>query len=554
MKNIRIALMACLACLFATACQQEEEGDQVFTTNRFRVEAPQFTDADGSKIYLNFNDAASKLIYEENDTVYVNGHRFRLNKEDGTWYANSLDGNPVTGKRFLVAYADGAVSSFDSASGTYHYNLNTNLTRAAHNKVVLGGTTENGTVLTLKPACAILRLNTQGAGGSYSYVKVGFEANKIPKQGTLNVSSRTINAGGQYLTGVTSSGAGQFLNMRYSDPSSTGEDDYWYVAIPIEGSSVTTTLYLEWNNGSTTTQFKTQAPVTLQKGYVYTVGTERVSPFNANACGTYFFYVDGSNHRVSFTSGNLQCQRYLDASFDEQIRWRFAPSQLNSIGDENRVNINDDGGETWFDLFGYGTSNWNASGAVAYAPYSTSETNTDYYAGNLAGTNADWGVYNRETPGIYYGSTIVTYNKLRTLTSDEWSFLVGRTGKSGIVCVNGMYNGLMLLPNTGKNGSGSWTNSTDVDLSGLSNNSVTNLTLAEWDALEAIGAIFLPFGGTRSGITTNLANNTGVYWSATTNNTSRGKALSATMSSVASSNTTKSTGCSVRLVANVGSW
>lgn len=560
MKKICIALLASLACLFVVSCERQEDDAPLYSANKFRVEAPQFLDENGQKVYLHYTDAASSLIYEEGDIVYINGVQFRLTKDGSTWYAvrNDERSTPVVGKRFLVAYADGTVSEFDSTSGTYHYNLNANLGDSLHNKIVLGGVAENNGdyVITLKPACAILRINTQGAGANYRYVKVGFDANKIPKQGTINVTNRNLSAGGNsnYLTGVTSGGAGQFLNMRYSDPASTGEDDYWYVAIPIEGSSVTTTLYLEWNNGSETIRHKTQAPVTLQKGFVYTLGTERVSPFNANACGTYFFYVDESNHRVSFTAGNLQCQRYIDGEFNEHVRWRFAPSQLNSIGDNNSGNINNDGGEVWFDLFGYGTSNWSESGATAYAPYSTSTNNADYYAGDLAGTNADWGVYNRTTPGIYYGSSVVTFNKLRTLTNAEWNFLVGRSGKSGIVCVNGAYNGLMLLPNTGKNGAGSWSNTTDVDLSGLSNTSVTNLSLAQWDALEAIGAIFLPYGGSRVGTTTNYPNTTGVYWSATTNNPSRGKALTANMNSVASSNTTKPTGCSVRLVANVGSW
>ena len=558
MKKICIALLASLACLFVVSCERQEDDATLYSTNKFRVEAPQFLDENGQKVYLHYTDMASSLIYEEGDHVYINGKDFTLNKDGSTWYANSVNGEDVVGKRFLVAYADGEVNFVDSSSSTYHFNLMTTLSSRDHNKVVLGGVAnvgESGYVITLQPACAILRINTGGAGASWTYAKVGFDANKIPKEGTLNVSDRTISASGSnFLTGVTAGGAGQFLNMRYSDPSTTGEDDYWYVAIPIPGNSVTTTLYLEWNDGSTTVQRKTQAPVTLQKGYVYTLGTERVSPFNANACGTYFFYVDGSNHRVSFTAGNLQCQRYIDGEFNEHVRWRFAPSQLNSIGDNNSDNINDDGGEVWFDLFGYGTSNWSASGATAYAPYSTSEENTDYYSSDLAGTNADWGVYNRTTPGIYYGSSVVTFNKLRTLTSDEWNFLVGRTGKSGIVCVDGAYKGLMLLPNTGKNGSGTWSNTTDVDLSGLSNTSVTNLSLAQWDALEAIGAIFLPYGGYRVGTTISFSNSNGVYWSATTNNASRGKALTATMSSVASSSTTKKTGCSVRLVANVGSW
>lgn len=553
MKNIRIALMACLACLFATACQQEDEGDQVFTTNRFRVEAPQFTDANGSKVYLNYSDAGSKLIYEEGDRVYVNGHEFTLTKDGSTWYANSTDGNPVVGKRFLVAYADGAVSAFDSAAGTYHYNLNTNLADAAHNKIVLGGTSASGTVLTLSPACAILRLNTQGAGRNYSYVKVGFEANKIPKQGTLNVSTRAINAGGNYMSPVMSNGTGDFLNMRYSNPSSTGEDDYWYVAIPIEGSSVTTTLYLEWNNGSTTIRYKTQAPVTLQKGYVYTVGTERVSPFTTKGVGKYFFNVSGSS-QVAFTAGNLQCQRYYDMdSYSYKYKWQFAPTQLTVAGTNNN-NIGSNG--VWFDLFGYGTSGWN-SGATAYTPSAVSTTNSDYYSSNLTSSNADWGVYN-STSGIYYGSVLCqTPPTYRTLTSDEWSYLINRSGKAGLVMIDGAYFGLMLLPNSGQNGVGTWTNTTDVNLSGLRTSSTMNLTLQEWDKLEAIGAIFLPASGTRTGTTAQEVNSIGQYWSASSYNAANGKILYFDNSGAVSANTVddisgKSVGCAVRLVISIG--
>ena len=559
MKKICIALLASLACLFVVSCERQEEGNaSVGSSKRFRIEAPQFLDENGQKVHLQFSESASNLIYDEGDIVYINGFPFTMTKSEGVWYATS--DTAITAERFLVTYVDGVVGTYDSSSSTYQFNLNDNLDKPAHNKAILGGVAENNGdyVISLQPACAILRIDTKGAGANYDYIKVGFEGEKIPAAGTINVSNRTLSTepSGNYMNGVAQGGGGVINgDFLYMSRRHAGESDYWYVAIPIEGSSVTTTLYLEWTyNGGAQVQRKTQGQVTMQKGYVYTLGTERVSPFNANACGTYFFYVDESNHRVSFTSGNLQCQRYLDESFDEHVRWRFAPSQLNSIGGVNSNNITDDGGELWFDLFGYGTSNWSGSGATAYAPYSTSTNNADYYATDLAGTNADWGVYNRTTPGIYYGSSVVTYNKLRTLTSDEWNFLVGRSGKSGIVCVDGTYNGLMLLPNTGKNGSGTWSNTTDVDLSGLSNTSVTNLSLAQWDTLEAIGAIFLPYGGTRSNLTTSMANSIGVYWSATTNNASRGKAMTANLSSVALTNTTKPTGCSVRLVANVGSW
>lgn len=552
MKNIRIALMACLACLFATACQQEDEGDQVFTTNRFRVEAPQFTDADGSKIYLNFNDDASKLIYEENDIVYVNGHQFRLNKEGDTWYANSLDGNRVVGKRFLVAYADGAVSAFDSASGTYHYNLNTNLADAAHNKIVLGGTSASGTVLTLSPACAILRLNTQGAGRNYSYVKVGFEANKIPKQGTLNVSTRAINAGGNYMSPVMSNGTGDFLNMRYSNPTSTGEDDYWYVAIPIEGSSVTTTLYLEWNNGTETIKHKTQGEVTLQKGYVYTVGTERVSPFTIDGYSKCSYLVSPSTE-VLFSAGNLQFQRYRSGP-SYLYKWQFAENQRSYIGSSN-VPF---GNTKWLDLMGYGTSSYSG-----YEPMNYTDNYESYYNANLSGSNYDWGVFNSSNPGFYYGSRLVTTANWRTLTAAEWTYLINnRSGKSGLATVDGV-KGLILLPDYGDGGA-DWslssalpTGSTVTFNASKASWTANVYTAEQWDELENAGAIFLPAAGyrvrTEEGSEVEAAGNLGYYWSATINpeDDYQGMALQITPGNVSVVATEKIYGCSVRLVIEV---
>lgn len=548
MKNIRIALMACLACLFATACQQEEEGDQVFTTNRFRVEAPQFTDANGSKIYLNFNDAASKLIYEEGDKVYVNGHEFTLTKDGSTWYANSTDGNPVVGKRFLVAYADGAVSAFDSAAGTYHYNLNANITEADHNKIVLGGTSASGTVLTLSPACAILRLNTQGAGRNYSYVKVGFEANKIPKQGTLNVSTRAINAGGNYMSPVTSNGTGDFLNMRYSNPTSTGEDDYWYVAIPIEGSSVTTTLYLEWNNGTETIKHKTQGEVTLQKGYVYTVGTERVSPFTIDGYSKCSYLVSPSTE-VLFSAGNLQFQRYRSGS-SYRYKWQFAENQRSYIGSSN-VPF---GNTKWLDLMGYGTSTYSG-----YEPMNYTDVYESYYNGNLSGSNYDWGVYNSTNPGFYYGSRLVNTENWRTLTAAEWTYLINRSGKSGLATVDGV-KGLVLLPDYGDGGS-PWSLSSalptgsTVTFNASKTSWTANVYTAEqWDELENAGAIFLPAAGYREGTeTVHAPGTTGYYWSATINpeDDYQGMALQITPGNVSVVATEKIYGCSVRLVIEV---
>lgn len=558
-KNIRFAMLLGLCGLFFTACEQEEE-QQIISGNRFRVEAPKFVD--NEKTYLQYTDALSRIIYEEGDKVYINGVEFTLSKDgSGTWWANSSQ--TVTAPELYVAYADGAVADWNESAHTYSFNLNSTIDDPDHNKVVLCGTArENGYAITLAPACAILRLNTRGAGRNYNYVKVGFDANKIPKLGTINVTNRNLSAGvnSNYLTGVTSGGDGQFLNMRYSDPASTGEDDYWYVAIPIEGSSVTTTLYLEWNDGSTTVQHRTQAPVELRKGYVYTLGTSRVSPFTANGVSNCSFLVSASKE-VLFSAGNLQAQRYRSGS-TYVYKWKFADHQYDVIGSSNSTNITVNG--SWFDLFGYATSGFN-NGQTAYAPNSTSSTNGDYFNGNINGTNSDWGRFIKSSPGIYYGSTLVTSENWRTLTKDEWSYLMGRSGKVAFATIAGTYKGVVLLPDYDEIGA-PWNYAEKLPsgpsfTAGFAGGYTTNsYTASEWDVLEMAGAIFIPATGYRAwspNPETHLneikVNNTdcGYYWSSSIGTMGRAYTQNFDGSNCINTQYAKSNGQAVRLVIEI---
>lgn len=507
-KNIRFAMLLGLCGLFFTACEQEEE-QQIISGNCFRVEAPKFVD--NEKTYLQYTDDLSRIIYEEGDKVYINGVEFTLSKDgSGTWWANSSQ--TVTAPELYVAYADGAVADWNESAHTYSFNLNSTLNSIDHNKVVLCGTArENNYAITLAPACAILRLNTRGAGINYSYVKVGFDGNKIPKQGTVTPASHTLSANGtQFLEGVTQGGAGEFLYMTHSN-TDAGEGDYWYVAIPISGSSVTTTLYLEWNNGSETIKHKTQGQVTLQKGYVYTVGTSRASAFNVNGIGNKRFRVSSSQY-VRFSAGNLQSIRDEDPdTYARSNKWRFAEHQYDMVLSSNG-SISEGNTSTWIDLFGWGTSgnNTGRTSGIAYEPYAT--TGTFGYSDpltDLAGNTADWGVAN--VSNIYYGSRISTVS-WRTLTSDEWNYLISRSGLCGYATINGQYQGLVLLPDEGWSlpDGLTWNSS----MNSYSNNTYT---LEQWDKMEMAGAIFLPAAGYRANTTVSGGNTYGYYW--TTSNT-----------------------------------
>lgn len=192
------------------------------------------------------------------------------------------------------------------------------------------------------------------------------------------------------------------------------------------------------------------------------------------------------NKRVTFSSGNLQYHPLKE-------EWRFAPSQLDYIGEDN-ANISATY-KGWIDLLGWGTGN---------NPANNSTNNEDYP------TFVDWGVnkIGNDAP-----------NTWRTLTNAEWEYIInGRYNAEeliGVAQVNGV-NGLILLPD-------GWTCPSGVTFkSGVADNygdeyyaSYQSFSASEWSKLEASGAVFLPAAGIRDGSDVYGVQYYGYYWSAT---------------------------------------
>ncbi len=203
-----------------------------------------------------------------------------------------------------------------------------------------------------------------------------------------------------------------------------------------------------------------------------------------------------ADKQVAFTKGNLQCSGVNTGNYV----WSFAENQYDMLGTDN---VSGSALADKIDLFG-----WSANNTTAKWGISTSENNADY-----AGDFVDWGtnIVSTSVPNTY-----------RTLTSDEWKYLFNtRTNaseKKGIARINlnndgSQYaNGIILLPDW-------WTLPAGVTFkSGLAGSyaDYQTFTLAEWQQLEAAGAVFLPAAGYRSGSNVDAVQVYGFYSSATT--------------------------------------
>ena len=265
---------------------------------------------------------------------------------------------------------------------------------------------------------------------------------------------------------------------------------------------------------------------------------------------------------VTFSSGNLQYNaaqgsHYCADGSIQQGTWRFAEHQYDYIGYANsNISQTYDG---WIDLFGWGTSGYNNTAndpsALRYQPWDkatssistiptdsvlncetveiTGECEWEYTqyadgthndwgygpstnmpAPNLTGTSAyyDWGVYNAiSNAGNQAGLW-------RTLSSAEWAYLFNTRKNAQYLWSRGTVNGVVgviILPDNFQKPS-------DISWTYQAKNWTTNTyTTEQWATLEALGAVFLPASGARSGANVSEVQDFGNYWSSACYSSSR---------------------------------
>lgn len=303
-------------------------------------------------------------------------------------------------------------------------------------------------------------------------------------------------------------------NPTVSDSHTTDGNGTGGFSSSITGLSASTTYYVRaYATNSEGTAYGTEQSFTTE--------AEAVGGFDENGASNAVFSV-ADGRTVKFSKGNLQYTttgtHTVTGGGTETGTWRFAEHQYDYIGSANSNISSSYTG--WIDLFGWGTSGWN-SGANAYQPWSTNTSSSDHYPGgsytnNLTGIydRADWGVYNAisnggNQPGMW-----------RTLTKDEWSYLLNSRAASTIngvanaryakAVVNGT-SGLVIFPDNFTMPSGmSYPLRINTSSASFTSNTYTE---SQWSQMESAGCIFLPAAGLRLGTGLSDVGTHGYYWS-----------------------------------------
>lgn len=311
---------------------------------------------------------------------------------------------------------------------------------------------------------------------------------------TVNVSASptvggTVTGGGRYVSGETCTVT--------ATPSAGYRFEYWTMGNEMIFES--------------TYSFTVTADVTLE------------ALFTNRPIGTIDgrFTINGNGGKVWFSQGNLQYNQSTQV-------WSFMEHQYDMVETADQDVGNDYADQNIVSLFGWGTSGYhnnNDPHNEYYQPTCTSKEKPNYddnYFGygpstsmpstDLTGSSAhyDWGVHNQIMAN---GSN--TTNNWRTLTKDEWDYLFnGRTGisyaKAQITGTsNGTVKGLILFPDNWNTSIYNPNNYNQLEV-GFNSNSIS---VSQWNAIEAAGAVFLPAAGYRGGTTVNKVGESCHYWS-----------------------------------------
>ena len=480
MKKISTIVMALLLVLTLSQCKKNEQN-----ISENQDEAVTITldikGGNGSRVVVNPNTGT--VDFENNDQIIV---------ASGGKYVGTLTYN---GTLFT-----GAISNATEGYPLQFYFLG-NVTPT---ETLTSGVTESCSVVISDQTQHLPVISAAPSYENYTASMTNYTANLLNKCALVKFNVTTASEAAICVTGFNNKVTVNFMDNTLTNSQESngvitlpaGNGEKWAILLP-QSAIEAGELRSAYSGNYIGT--RGAVPVITENGYL-TVGVDVTvnTPIPIGSINGWFT-INADGDRVYFSKGNLQYRASTNI-------WRFAENQYDIIGTANN-NISEtyDG---WIDLFGWGTSGYN-HGAICYQPWSTSQTDSDYYAYGLQDASlnsstgqADWG-YN----AISNGGNME--NQWRTLASNEWQYVLdNRSGlryAKGVI--NGM-NGIILLPDD-------WSESVYV-LNNLNQYGAPYgsnvISISDWtNILETKGAIFLPAAGIRNNNTNSIASH-GNYW------------------------------------------
>ena len=462
------------------------------------------------------------ICYSTTENPAIESNKIVSGKGTGSYTINLTDLQDST-TYYVRAYAInkkgiayGEQKSFITKASTLPSVTTSSTSNISYTSATVGGNvtsdgganiTERGVVYstTQNPTTSNSKENSGSGIGSFtcslSNLQVGttyyVRAYAVNKKGTAYGEQQALTTKASALPSVTTSSA---TNITYTSATvggnvtSDGGENITERGVVYSTTQNPTTSNSKVSSGNGAGSFSCSLS-NLQVGTTYYIRAYAINKkgtaygeqqsFTTN---NYEFSISSSK-QVTFSMGNLQYHPLND-------EWRFAPSQLDYIGDANRNISSSYNG--WLDLFGWSTPTTDFG--------VTTSTNSSDYSGSFV----DWGTNQIGTDSP---------NTWRTLMSGEWQYLLNLRNNAsslkGVAQVNGV-NGLILLPDT-------WTCPSGITFrSGFHSNlgvkyyaAYQTFTIDEWSKMEKAGAVFLPAAGVRSYTVANVQNQ-GYYWSSTT--------------------------------------
>ena len=509
MKRLGLILVSVALMLGMAQCKKNVEtvsegiGNQSFTDGIIRLKVN-----DGGKLAV-FPHTGG-VYYTEGDVIHVasgGAYKGTLTFHDG-YFTNFVGTAPDNGDELYFYYLGGKTPSESAGASTLTVNISDQTT--GYPVISYGASNETYSTAnanytaTLNNVGALVKFDVTSSSTTSATCITGMK-NKVVF-GTLDGSAPTCSVNG---TGVISL------------PAGSGER--WAVLLPQDAVS-------EGDYGSAYTSDKHYYGTC---GYVPTIesndyNSKGIAVNVTDPSGTVMGMLPGEfsvsdTKKVHFSKGNLQ---YRASS----STWRFAEAQYSYVGDATYGNVYDDNGvkcnnenisasySGWIDLFGWGTS-----GADTYPPYLSINDDAFYpFPGELKhirDTKYDWGVNE-----ISNASSLKTW---RSLYATEWSYLLQTRAGEKAATVNGTSDVRYVIATINTDGDavkgmiifpdGATISADAATLWGTLNSVTcgydgTQLTQAQWVALEYAGCVFLPVCGYRGGTEINNIDKSCIVW------------------------------------------